>query len=262
VITGGPARAATGSLFEFGGDGAKERLWDAGAGAWSPYWDLIDQSGTIDATGYANNSDGLLFIPGFSRVRDYVWDEENSVYVASIRVDAGAASGNPVSAVGNEPGGPLLMVYNTSKLYLWRDSGSGFVAGEIGTVGDDPRRIRLLGDIAVVTSFVSSEIAIVHWDGAGVANITATQAVGDGPVGVDLLERAGGGVYALTTGFNDDTYTITEIDAAGAVIASTTTDLPPECSQPAHGAWIGDSNESLIISCFGSDNLHVARRVQ
>lgn len=255
------SRAAYPALLQFGGAGAFLNVWDEDTGNWSDFGQLIEfQTSVTDAVPLTDTSEALLLVDGYGRVRQLDWNEGNGGYDQSERLTHGT---NAASAAGRAADGPLLYVTNGSPghAYLWHDDGGGFAAMDLGAVGDTPRRIRHLNGIAVATSFASDQISVITWDGAGTAAITATQAVGDGPVGVDLLARAGGGVYALTTGWGDNSYTITEIDGAGAVVASVTTTLPAGCTQPAHGLWAGDADDTFVVSCFGSSKLFVERRV-
>ena len=76
-------------------------------------------------------------------------------------------------------------------------------------------------------------------------------------MGVDLLDLGDGTVAAVTTGFNDGTFTITVINGTtGAVVTNTTAAVPAGILSPAHAAWIGDDRQ-IVISGFGSDNYAV-----
>jgi len=251
------------SLLEFRMDGATLFNWDESGGTWSVWTQSIAQTAVTDATNFIGGEEGCLFVmPYWGIVQQLAWNGNG--YGQTSRIVGGDLpyAGDMASAVGSEVNGSILVATGGTpgEIWLWHDSGSGFEATDLGDVGDTPRRLRTLNGIAVLTNFGSGTITILTWDGAGSAAIVGTQAVGDGPVGVDLLPRAGGGVFALTTGWNDDTYTITEIDGAGAVVASNTTALPAGHLQPAHGIWLHDADESFIVSCFGSGHLFVERR--
>ncbi len=253
-------------LLRFGMDGGWLTGWDHEASTWFEFGQLIEwQAAITDAVHFLDGEEGGLYISSWGQVNQLAWNEGWGSYEQSGRIQGGdlPGAGSPASAVGSEADGSMLVATGGTpgELWLWHDSGSGFEATDLGDAGHTPRRLRALNGIAVLSNFGSGTITILTWDGAGSAAITATQAVGDGPVGVDLLERAGGGVYAITTGWNDNSYTITEIDGAGAVVNSTTTVLPAGHLQPAHGAWLHDIDESFVVSCFGSGHLFVERRV-
>jgi len=57
--------------------------------------------------------------------------------------------------------------------------------------------------------------------------------VGDGPVGIDLM-RSGANVAIVSTGFNDSTYSITVVSAAGAAVSNTKHVAPTGCTAPGH----------------------------
>jgi hypothetical protein len=127
----------------------------------------------------------------------------------------------------------------------------------VGDVGDDPRRIRCLDTVCAVSNFGSDSLTLATWDGATNLAITDTQAVGDGPIGIDLRALPGGNVAVASTGFNDSTYAITVVSSAGAVVASVSLPAPAGCVQPGHALWLGDAQQHLVLSCFGSDALAV-----
>lgn len=258
----------------FGPSGLFMLDWSAEDGTWNAFGQLVEfQRGVFDCVPYLDDSTASLFVRSDGIVESTSRTGEGST-TASAEFSGFSLTGTseiPISTVGIEPGGTLLALTRGTpgsedgQVHLWHDAGTGIERREpegiyVGDAGDDPRRLRTLDGIAVATNFGSDSITILTWDGAGTAAITASPAVGDGPVGVDLLSRDGGGVFALTTGFNDGTYTITEIDGAGAVVSNVTTVLPGGLLQPAHGVWIGDADDSFVISAYGSDALWVGRK--
>lgn len=265
-MAGGRNRNPRLNLFEFGTNSAFVHHWNTSTGGWDAFPLYLEFNVAVtDAVHLLGGEDGLLYVKSDNTVVEYSWDEVQSAYVKTLRFGQISGTGPVASAVGSGPGGSLIAATGgePGKLWLWHDpqDGLGFDLTELGEVGDTPRRLRVLDGIGVLTNFDSDEISILTWDGAADAVLLGNHAVGDGPVGVDLLPRSGGGVYALTTGWFDHTYTITEIDAAGAVVASTTNALPAGMLQPAHGVWLHDADESFLVSCFGSDQLFVERRV-
>jgi hypothetical protein len=127
----------------------------------------------------------------------------------------------------------------------------------IGDVGDHPRRIRCLGGACAISNFGSGSLTIATWDGATNVAITDSQDVGDGPIGIDLRTLPGGNLAVASTGFHDSTYSLTVVSPAGAVLASETRPAPEGCVQPGHALWLGDGQNHLVLSCFGSDALAV-----
>jgi hypothetical protein len=127
----------------------------------------------------------------------------------------------------------------------------------VGDLGDDPRRVRCLAGVCAISNRTSNTLALALWDGGANASITGTTPVGDGPIGIDLRALGGGQTAIASTGFDDDTYTITVVDSAAAVVASATTAAPAGCTQPSHPLWLGDAEQHLVVSCFGSGNLAV-----
>ena len=252
------------SMAVFRSNGLAMLNWDDEFGEWFGFAQLLEfVDPVIDAIGFANGAGGFTYVDGFgsgyqvlANPTEIGWDTRQLFTPFTL---TGVPQDLVRSVVASSADGAALALVSGEEdaLWLWSDTGQDFEGTKIGDVGDDPRKLSVLNGIAVATSFAGDSISIFTWDGAGAAAAAATQSVGDGPVGVDLRERNGGGVFAITTGFNDATYTITEIDAAGAVVGSTTTALPAEASQPAHALWIGDPAQSFVVSCFGSDGLFV-----
>lgn len=127
----------------------------------------------------------------------------------------------------------------------------------VGDVGNDPRNIRCLGTVCAISNFGSDSLTIATWDGATNVAITDTQAVGDGPNGIDLVALDGGNVAIASAGFNDSSYSITVASPSGIVLANSTLAVPAGCEQPGDALWLGDPEQHLVISCFGSDALAV-----
>jgi hypothetical protein len=177
------------------------------------------------------------------------------------------ATGNPITAFRKVKGGPVLVVTDGQPGQLWKhsDPGAPGVRAElIGTVGNDPRRVRCAGNIAVVSNFGSDSLTIVRITDTG-CEIVGTVNVGDGPVGIDVIELGtlaqgtGSNVAVVSTGFFDDTYWITVIDAAGTVLSNEGSPVPDGCRSPGHAIWLPD--RSVAISCNATDNVAIVASV-
>jgi len=86
--------------------------------------------------------------------------------------------------------------------------------------------------------------------------IAGTVAVGDGPVGVDLID-AGANVLVVSTGFGDDTYTLTSWRRTKSGFHR---DLPVPggATDPGHAVFVRDDvSTKILITGNGSDNLVV-----
>ncbi len=167
-------------------------------------------------------------------------------------------AGTPISAFAFPAQTRILAVTAGSpgKLVIGDPAQFFLAVTVVGNVGNDPRRIRCLGSVCAVSNFGSDSLTLATWDGATNVAITATQAVGDGPIGIDLAQ-AGPNVIVASTGFNDSTYTLTTVAPDGSVVSSETLPAPAGCDQPGHALWLGDAQQSLVLSCFGSDAIAV-----
>jgi hypothetical protein len=162
-------------------------------------------------------------------------------------------AGVPASAFAFPALTRILVVTNGTpgKLAIGNPAVPSTAVTVVGEVGDEPRRIRCLGGICAISNFGSDSLTLATWDGGTGVAIVGTQAVGDGPIGLDLLPD-GTNVVVASTGFHDSTYTLTTLAPDGSVLASETRPVPVGCDQPGHALWLGDR---LVLSCFGSNAL-------
>lgn len=129
---------------------------------------------------------------------------------------------------------------------------------EVGELeGSDPRRLRcdLESGICAVSDFSGSRITILLWDGSGaptIAGSTEAGAIAKGPVGIDVHGRR-----IVSVGFDDDRYSIIEVDEAGKIVSVTTKDLPEGCTKPGHAKFLRDTKNSVVVSCWESTGIAV-----
>jgi hypothetical protein len=174
-------------------------------------------------------------------------------------------SGNAVSAMARSVGAraqgggyDVLIAMDGAPGELVRSTLGGTTATSVAPLGNGPRRLRAAGDIAVVSNFDSDDLTVLRWTPGGTVEVATTVDVGDGPIGIDLLPISGGETAVISTGYFDDTYTVTVLDAGGSVVSNTTMPIPEGCSSPGHAIWIDTGTEiRAIISCNGTSNLHV-----
>ena len=114
----------------------------------------------------------------------------------------------------------------------------------IGNVGNDPKRVRCLDGVCGISNFGSGTLTIAAWDGGDVAAITATVPVGDGPIGIDV-RRVGDLIEIISTGFNDNTVTITSVALDGTVIDSITSPVETGCVGPGHALWLSETDNAM-----------------
>lgn len=233
--------------------------------------DAVHFGGALDATG--------ILWTNFTRnkVRAHVWQDLGGLFYTEASADlvtdfnVGFATGM-VSAFtyGLDFGtsGALLpastnwiaTILDGTPGQLWiSNPQTPFVTGTlVGSVGDSPRRIRCLPStqICAVSNFASDSLTIVKWNGQAAASITGTAAVGDGPVGIGL--RADGvNTLLISTGFNDNTYTVTTVDANGSITSSVTRPVPAGCLNPGHAVWLPDQPGTAAMTCKGSNSYAV-----
>lgn len=215
-----------------------------------------------DALAYDNNhqSSGYCFVNNtYSTVQLMEYDSGSGFFQGAGSVsNFPDATGNAVSAYVRAGESMLVAVDGTpGRLYLQELSSLLDASTYIDDLGNSPRRIRSMGEVAVISNFASGTLTVVSWSQADEVAVTATVAVGDGPVGIDLLELAGGNIAIASTGFNDDTYWVTVVSPSGSLVSNTEHLLPAGISGAAHAAWAHDENNRILISGNTTGNLAV-----
>ena len=192
------------------------------------------------------------------------YDASLSLYQQGDGFDVGREC---VSMIAAAAGGPMLSAsitsgrFDDSRLYFTDRSGS---ATEVGVVGVDARRIRHKNGLAVVTLFADDAIRLVQWDGNNSPIILPdTIPVGDGPVDLDLRTNTEGDLEILTSGFNDNSLTITTTDATGLLLSNELFAAPSGCLQPAHPIFVENVDDAadpfVVASCFGSNSFFTSK---
>jgi len=173
---------------------------------------------------------------------------------------SGIGSGAQVSAFEQTAGGPVLVVTRNMSgkgrlYYAPRDASS---PTDVGAVGSDARRIRCAAGVCAVTSFADDLLTIALSDGINPPTIIGDVKVGDGPVDLALKVLNNGDVLIGSTGFNDNTWTLTEIASDGSTVSNTTLQVDDGCTNPGHISFFEDGvGQKALITCYGSDNYDI-----
>lgn len=247
--------------FCFGPNGVAQRPWDSQLGWLSTY---IAAYVVLDACAYDDRADAAGFIyTGFQT--GYVvaneFDDNGHLLSAWSLAGIPGSTGNAISAFartapGGKEGGEVLVATHGQPGQVWQPDRLG--GGEtrlVGNVGNDPRVIRAEGEVAVVSNFGSDEITLIHWPYGGTATITGTLSVGEGPVGVSMASLPSGNVLAVTSGFEDDTITLTVLSPTASVVSNETVPAPSGCDAPAFVAVTDGVELRLVVSCHASEEI-------
>ena len=150
----------------------------------------------------------------------------------------------------------LLASTSPSKLYLV--AGNSIKVGNntetaVMGLGSDPRRLRWDPDSGLValSDFTDSQIYLWMWDGSGTPTHIDTVDVCSGPVGIDV-----DGDKVVCAGFNDDKFSIIDVDLNGLAVRSVSTQAIPFTSpyggnlRPGHAVFLRDGNRSVLFSMW------------
>lgn len=125
-------------------------------------------------------------------------------------------------------------------------------------IGTDLRRVRCLEGHCGITDYGSKTLTLVDWSATDAApTVKGTVQVGDGAVGLDIRKDGANWLY-LTTGYNDNTYTITTVASDYSVVSSVTTPMDAGCKKPGYATFYTDpAVRYLAVSCEGSGNAYI-----
>ncbi len=229
-------------------------------------YDIYPAGGSMLANFYTEVSPdfGVHFSFSFKDLRNASYDIDNFVFDGEV-VSAWAPN---IELEFEGPVVPVLIIDRAveSGLYYKADikNTAGFVK-RIADIGLDARKIRCIatnegGYICAVTLFGDDEIAIITWTGEDEPVVAGTAPAGDGPVdmGLSLLEN--GNVAIVTTGFNDNTVTETEVSPDGSVVSNVTRVVLDGCVNPGHAIYVRDGEGLKIVgTCYTSGNYFIMK---
>jgi len=207
---------------------------------------------------FPDNSGGALVDYSNGYIQFLSFDSGSGFFIVSgfpDAIDSSAfvgASGHPISACTDGPHSRVFALTDGAPGSLWVHENAARPAGAatlIGLVGDAPRNLRMLGNLIVVSNYDSDTLSVARVDTLAVV---LTVDVGDGPVGLDLKEQDDGNIAVVSTGLNDNTYSVTVLTPEGALVSNTKTSLSDDCAAPGHAIWYKDG---LLVSCHDTDTL-------
>jgi len=212
----------------------------------------------LDAVPYGGDAlSGGIVLPCARQLRTFEAHESGVFNPKNVYSGFPQTGGNVISGFRREQGGPIVAVTDGTPGTIWKHPATGVLNEmpiELGASGDSPRRVRCTpNSVCALSNFASDSLTILTWDAGDTITIEGTVPVGDGPVGVDIRPRTDGNFEVVSTGFNDDSYSITVLEPDGDVVTNQETAAPAGCDAPGHAIW-GPGNE-IIISCNGSDDI-------
>ena len=218
-------------------------------GVWSDFGQLVlfNQSVT-DAVYLVGQEGGADLLLSHGSVTSLFFDAAQDTWTSAPLAFFGTAitGGGAISAIARTLDGQRLIVTDGRPGQLQSHVGSTTTRTTfVGDTGNDPRRIRAAGRLAVISNFGSDTLTLVRWETDGTLEILGTVAVGDGPVGIDVRETDAD-YRIVSTGFNDDTLTVTIIEKTNlTVVSSTTVAAPTGVTNPGHAIWLDDTHIAL-----------------
>lgn len=252
------------SLVMYGPSGAWRTNWNdqtleygaivlAVAGAVTDVARYQSVSSALGAAVAVNSSSQVLFIEYDPTSRFYIVNPQRSIF-SGVFEDR---TGDVVSAYASSTTSGVVVVMDGSPGQIWAHdlAQTSEPASLQGTAGNDPRQIRGAGDVLAISNFGSDSITVASWNQLASVTIDGSYPVGDGPIGIDVLQRSNGTYVILSTGSNDDSYTLTELTTAGAFTSQATEPVPTQCNTPKHAVFLRGPIVYLAFSCFSSGNI-------
>lgn len=168
------------------------------------------------------------------------------VVSAARRTDASPVYFVTVGATPDDPG------------KLWRMDTPTDISSQatlVGDVGSAPRRIRFMKSIGIVSNSFSDTLTILVRDATDNVTIKGTVDVGDGPIGIGLIELPDGNIGVASAGFLDNTYTVTILEPDGDVVSNVTRPVPNGGDKPGCAVFANALGTKVAVSCSGSDEV-------
>jgi len=254
------------AAFSYGPEGARLTHYQNDVEDWGMSQIIGLQAHITDAVPFGNATvvPGLVFVNNTTdQVHFVVYDAVDDAFEVSPEALAGSEfpgllAGTLFSACAATADGPVLAVANGEPGQLFLHPRDGAVTATfVGNVMDQPRRVRHAGNIAVISHWEGGVLTIVLWDGVSdTATVAGTVQVGwGGSIGIDVMDLGDGTVGVCSTGYLDDSYSVTVIDDTGTVVSNTTTAAPGGCTGPGHAIWARDGTRNILFSCQGSDQI-------
>jgi len=246
------------AVLVFGPNGGALTTWNTSTSDWGML--LIDPppaTSKTDATAIGGTQQTVGYtLTSFddSRVTVNRWDA-NTTYWSDVSTVSSISPGKAISAYAHLPKATVMVLTDgqPGTLLIYDIAVDPPVAATVGQVGNSPRKLRCLPPLCAASNFASSTLSVVTWDGtANTAQIVGSTPVGDGPVGIDLA-KIGTNTAAVSTGFNDNSYSVTLFDATGALVSNVKKNAPAGCTSPGHAAWAA-SGTRIAMTCNGSDS--------
>ena len=211
----------------------------------------------FDAVAYGGDalSGGLVLAcgRGLSAVEPHPGGFFNTTGYSQFPTTEGAV----LSGFRRAKGGPIVAVTEGTPGKIWKHPATGDfreVPVPLGASENNPRRVRCAPNtVCAVSNFGSDSLTILTWDASDNIAVVGNVSVGDGPVGIDIRLRTDGNVEVVSSGFNDNSYSITVLRQNGSTVSNQKKAVPTGCTAPGHVIW-GPGNE-IILSCNGSDRI-------
>lgn len=249
------------AIVQVGGTGVQITHFDLNAGQFGLTQISPGSGPCFDAAAYGGDplSGGMVLACGRRLTR--VLPTASGVFTINTGLSAfPQTEGVLTSGFRRDQTGPIVALTDGTPGKIWKHPATGATGEmpvEIGASQNSPRRVRCTpNSLCAVSNFGSDSLTVLTWDAQDDIGIVGNVAVGDGPVGVDIRERTDGNVEVVSTGFNDDSYSITVLGQNGGTVSNQKFAAPANCTAPGHAIW-GSGNE-VILSCNGSDSIVLA----
>ncbi len=223
------------------------------AAGWANFVQLAFQQGVSDASYLIGKSGGHQIIVSHGGVSSFHYDEVAGSWTRTIL--ANSVAGGALSTVARERADERLAVTDgmPGALYLLTGDDPAVTPTKIADLENGPRLIRAAGRLAVVSNHDSDSLTLIRWELDGTVEVLGSCAVGDGPLGIDV-RLVPQGIAIVSTGQNDNTYTITVVDPTTLVVVSKITKpVPTGLTGPAYASWFNDTQ--IMIAGNTSNNV-------
>lgn len=249
-------------VIQAGPNGPAITLWDPAAGRFGFTQVFPNSPPCFDAVPLASEpSSGVIFVACGVWVQTFRPNEDFQFFtVGPTYTGFPQAAGPVLSAIRRTPGGPIVAVTQGTPGRILRHPATG-AAGEaaedVGPAGNSPRRIRCAAGVCAVSNFASDSLTVLTWSAQNAIAIAGTVAVGNGPVGIDVRARTDGNVEVVSTGLEDDSWSVTVLRPNGTTASNQKRAAPAGCTRPGHVVW--GPGRRAVMTCNGSNAIAVVQ---
>jgi len=240
-----------------------DNQYPAGFGMWlamewaSTITDIWTDGASTDGFAYLNQTDSTFHWQSGHIPSTSGWTEEHSITNYGSWMGDSYQNTTPVSAQGGFNGNPVAFITTGAPGKLFWGDPAGQIATYVGDVENYPWRFRCESGVCFVTSFSPGNLSVITWPDQNQAPVIRQTGVvvGDGTSYTDIKDNGDGTVTALSTGWTDNSYSLTTVNKTDGSIVSNTKVTLASCNKPPQAMFLNDTQ--MLTVCSGDSGYQI-----